>query len=184
MGLLDLEWFFASKTIGSDVCFVFSAIQPRWCWSCCSWVFWFMVLVFDFWFNDYSKSCWALQVSWLVLLTRVGHALICDFRQWARKSRKFVVGDSFLCATATSRLCLVSRIVEFCRFQRYGDASMFFEYLSHSLCLTSYCFWILVIHMIDIGLIRLERVGVACCLAERSCWFLDYSVLNFGSYTS
>jgi len=40
--------------------------------------------------------------------------------------------------------------------------------------LTSDCFRILVIHMIDIGIIELVRVGVACCLAAWSCWFLDY----------
>jgi len=28
--------------------------------------------------------------------------------------------------------------------------------------------------MIDIGLIGLERVGVACCLTAGSCWLLDY----------
>jgi len=62
-------------------------------------------------------------------------------------------------------------------FQRYGDSSMLFEYLSQSLWLTSDCFGILVIRMTDIGLIELERVDVACCLHARSCWFLDCAVL-------
>jgi len=51
--------------------------------------------------------------------------------------------------------------------------SMLFEYLSQSLWLTSDCFRILVTHMIDIGLIGLEIVGVVCCLVVGSCW-LDH----------
>jgi len=107
--------------------------------------------------------------------------------------------DSVLCATTISRLCLVllvsvmlsclwilwllSTFVEFCRCQIYGDVSMLFEYLSQSLWLTSDCFGILVIRMINIGLFGLERVGVACWLVAGSSWFLDYSVLTVGSYT-
>jgi len=181
------------------VCFVFSAIRLQWCWSCCIWVFWFVVVVSDFWFTDYSQSCWALHVLSLVLLTRISPAVICDFRWWARNNRKLVVGDSVMCATATSQLCLVllvsvvwtclwflwllSRAVELCMFQRYGDASILFEYLSQSLWLTSDYFEILVMSMIDIGLIGLEWVSVACCLAARIYWFFDYSVLTVGSYT-
>jgi hypothetical protein len=76
---------------------------------------------------------------------------------------------------------LWSGAVEFCRFQRYGDTSMLFKYMS--LWLTSDCFGILVIRMIGIGLIGPERVRVACCLAAGSCWFLNYVVLTAGSYT-
>ena len=60
---------------------------------------------------------------------------------------------------------------------------MLFEYLSQSLLLTSDCFGILVIRMIDTGLIGPERVCVAFCLAAGSYWFLDYVVLTVGSYT-
>lgn len=174
---------------------MFSAIQPRWCWICCRWVFWFVVVVSDFWFIDYFQSCWALHVSRLVLLTRDGPVVICDFRWWTINSRKLIGGDSVLCTTAISQLCLVlsvsvvwsclwflwllSRVVELCMFQRYGDTSMLFEYSSQSLWLTSDCFGI-VICTIDTWH---ERVGLACCLVVGSCWFMDYFVLMIGSYT-
>jgi hypothetical protein len=74
-----------------------------------------------------------------------------------------------ICRVVMPLISLLSKVVEFCRFQRYGDTSILFEYMSQSLWLTSDCFGILVIRMIDIELIGLERVGVACCLAARSC---------------